>query len=83
MIISLILDPAHCAIFTVTAPNAIHHQRLLHVLESDQYQVQDRLHPSLVDLVNDEKERLQLLAPCWGSKFTAIMLKEHNEGYVL
>lgn len=67
---------------SVASTNTIHHQRILHVLESDLYQVQDRFYPSLTALVETEAERLQLLTPCLGSKFTSIMLKEQNGGYI-
>jgi len=71
--------------FTITrrAENrAIHHQRINHNPMSSEYRIFDSVYASLGELLEDQKQNLNLTTPCPGSRFYAANQQQLVDGYL-
>jgi len=69
-----------------TNQKIINHYRFTHDLTEDNYiiKIDNQVYtfPSITELIEGLKDKLELLQPCLGSHFTSIFMIEQNEGYV-
>lgn len=75
-------EPGAYTISKVSMFNSISHQRIVHKPSSDAYTINGNTYSSVQELVDKEKQSLNLLVACPDSRFAVLFANANIQGYI-